>query len=225
MKTFMQWLEGLQHRLNGPAQVFTQSSPTQVQQLKTWKSDPAQAYKNPQQAKEMEQKARGRAELINRKYNNKVRMYKTIIQQNLEQRIYNITNSVNQISVSIAEKEKSKGVWNTNLNISGTGRIEYYYAKDVSTNIVDPDQQSIEAVPLTPLNKTLSHYDEAVVIGKNIKWDTLYYAPEIEQQVPNLAQIAQKFNLKLVSTDESGLPAPITYTQGLEKTNKLNLNT
>ena len=153
--------------------------------------------------------------------NNKVKVYKTIASDDFEERIYNIINSIKQISVSIGEK--AKGVWNTELVISGIGRIEYYYAKDVSTNLLDDN--STESLPITPLNPTRSHYDEALVFGKEIIWDTLYYAPEIGKKIPNFEQIAQRFNLKLVSTKQSGLPSPITYTQELEKNKKLNLDT
>ena len=217
MKTFTQWLESLQDRLG---EIPTANDPAQ---LIAWGSNPGHAYKNPRQAQDMERKARGRAELINRKYNDQVRVYKTISPQDLDQKLSNIVNSVRQLSVSIGEK--AKGLWNTELVLSGLGRIEYYYAKDVSTNTVDPENKSLERVPLTPLNPYRSHYDEAVVVGKDIKWDTLYYDPKIAQQTPELEGIAQKFNLKAIPTNQSGLPAPITYTQEREKTQKQTLDT
>ncbi len=222
MKSFVKWMESFQIKedlFNRTPQV--PNSKEDKEKIISWKSNPAHAYKNPKQAKEMEQKARGRAAIINKKYNNKVKVYKTIALDDFEQRIYNIINSIKQISVSIGEK--AKGVWNTELVISGIGRIEYYYAKDVSTNLLDDN--STESLPITPLNPTRSHYDEALVFGKEIIWDTLYYSPEIGKKIPNFEQIAQRFNLKLVSTKQSGLPSPITYTQELEKNKKLKLDT
>ena len=220
MKTFEQWMEDLQDRMG---QVFNASDPDHKQKIQQWNSDPRQAYQNPRQAKEMEQKARGRAELINRKYNNQVRVYKTIAPDNFEQRIFNVINSTHQTSVSVGEK--AKGVWNTELILSGVGRIEYYYAKDVSTNDTSANQDSLERVPLTPLNKFRSHYDEALVVGKNIKWDNLYYDDKIVQQIPEFTSIVQKFNLNAISTNQKGLPSPIVYTKELEKSQKLKLDT
>jgi hypothetical protein len=215
MKTFIQYLEGLGDRY------FSVDNPDNYKNVKDWGMNPKLAYRNSRQAKEMENKARGRAELLNRQSNDMVRMYKTININDLEKKLNNIMNS-GQTSVSVGHK--AKGVWNTDLVLSGLGRIEYYYAKDVSTN--DIGDGSGEMVPLTPLNRERSDYDEALAIGKNVKWDKIFYNPEVVKTFPDFFEIVKRHGIEAISTDSSNLPAPISYTKNLEKTKKkLILNT
>lgn len=214
MKTFIQYLEGLGDRY------FSVDNPDNYKNVKDWGMNPKLAYRNSRQAKEMENKARGRAELLNRQSNNMVRMYKTININDLEKKLNNIMNS-GQTSVSVGHK--AKGVWNTDLVLSGLGRIEYYYAKDVSTN--DIGDGSGEMVPLTPLNRERSDYDEALAIGKNVKWDKIFYNPEVVKTFPDFFGIVKRHGIEAISTDSSNLPAPISYTKNLEKNKKLILNT
>ena len=210
----MPYLEGLGDRY------FSMSDPKNYNKVKDWKVNPDLAYQNPRQAREMENKARGRAALLNRQNNDKIRMYKTISISGLEKKL-NIIMSGGQTSVSVGHK--AKGVWNTDLVLSGLGRIEYYYAKDVSTN--DIGDGSGEMVPLTPLNRERSDYDEALAIGKNVKWDKIFYNPEVVKTFPDFFGIVKRHGIEAISTDSSNLPAPISYTKNLEKTKKLILNT
>lgn len=214
MKNFIQYLEGLGDRY------FSVDNPDNYKNVKDWGMNPKLAYRNSRQAKEMENKARGRAELLNRQSNDMVRMYKTISISDLEKKLNNIMNS-GQTSVSVGHK--AKGVWNTDLVLSGLGRIEYYYAKDVSTN--DIGNGSGEMVPLTPLNRERSDYDEALAIGKNVKWDKIFYNPEVVKSFPDFFEIVKRHGIEAISTDSSNLPEPISYTKNLEKTKKLILNT
>jgi hypothetical protein len=213
MKSFKEYLEEVENRL------FSVDDPVNRDKIISWKSDVKQAYQNPRQAREMERKARGRAEMLNRQNNNMVRMYKTIGIDDFKDRILAI-KSGGQTSVSVGYK--AKGVWNTELVLSGLGRIDYYYAKDVSTNTVD---NSGERVPLTPLNKFRSHYDEALAVGKNVIWDKIYYDPNVVQNIPQFFQIVKRNGLEPISINSSGLPEPIAYTKELEKFKKLKLDT
>jgi len=214
MKTFIQYLEGLGDRY------FSMSDPKNYNKVKDWKVNPDLAYQNPRQAREMENKARGRAELLNKQNNNKIRMYKTISINSLEKKL-NIIMSGGQTSVSVGHK--AKGVWNTDLILSGLGRIEYYYAKDVSTN--DVEDGSGERVPLTPLTQKRSDYDEALAIGRDVKWDKIFYNPEVVKEFSDFFEIVKKYGIKAISTNDSDLPDPISYTKEKEKTKKLRLDT
>jgi hypothetical protein len=157
-----------------------------IEKSAEWTGKPEQAYQSISQAKEIEETAYKTARSLG-----EIRVYRILSLEDISRTM----NTDDELSVSteIFGTKVDVGVNGNTLVLSGTGEVLTIYNKDVSTNIIR--DSSKRKVPITPLNPIVSEYDEALVIGKDIKWDILYYDPavfnpgDISKKIPKELQI------------------------------------
>lgn len=189
--------EALDERYEDRHEKRLDALPATVEKSKEWVG-PAVAYKSVEQAVEKEEDAKKEADS-----KGVTNVYRVVNLGNIEKTM----NNPEEISASTDQSQKLDLEFHGNKNfiLMGRGPLVTLYDRDVSTNYVDNDKVK---TPVAPFNKRTS-YDEALVIGKDVKWDSIYadLASLDSGLKGRLEAICNRNRLRLLDLEDPSAPA------------------